>query len=123
MAQQAGSTSISELHIFASLYKTISSTFSNVRTLSLQIPSFSLPWGIIIASDYYDPAKLTITNVNKRIAKLISNGNLKYYNGEVHKAMLVQPEFFKEALQKQGKIILDSDPLGYRTFDYAIEIY
>ncbi len=123
MAQQAGSTSISELHIFASLYKTISSTFSNVRTLSLQIPSFSLPWGIIIASDYYDPAKLTITNVNKRIAKLISNGNLKYYNGEVHKAILVQPAFFKEALQKQGKIILDSDPLGYRTFDYAIEIY
>ena len=123
MAQQAGSTSVSELHIFASLYKTISSVFSKVRTLSLQIPSFSLPWGIIVASDVRDPAMLKVNNIDKRIQKLISNGSLKYYNGEVHRSMLVQPPFFKEALAKQGKLILDSDPLGYRPFDYAIEIY
>lgn len=122
MAQQAGSTSVSELHIFASLYKTISSIFSNVRTLSLQIPSFSLPWGIILASDYCDPVKLKASIVDKRIKLLISNSVMRYYNGEIHKSMLIQPPFFKEALQKQGKIILDSDPLGYKPFDYSIEI-
>ncbi|OGF67228.1 MAG: hypothetical protein A2Y62_03190 [Candidatus Fischerbacteria bacterium RBG_13_37_8] len=123
MAQQAGSTSISELQIFASLYRTIASVFTTARTLSLQIPSFSLPWGIILASDVKDPLKIKANQVNKKIQKIFSSDSLKYYSGEVHASMLVQPAYFKESLSKQGKIIFDDEPLDYTSFDYAIEIY
>jgi len=123
MAQQAGSTSISELHIFASLYKTILSVFPVIRTLSLQIPSFSLPWGIIIASESKDPVALKSASINKKLAKYFPQNKLKYYDGDIHFTMLVQPEYFKEALRKQGRVIKDTKPLDYSPFDYAIEFF
>jgi len=123
MAQQAGSTSISELHIFASMYKTISSIFKIVKTMSLQIPSFSLPWGIIIASETKDPTTLSQKMIDRKIKQMLKNNSLKYYDGNVHYSLFVQPKYFKEALEKQGKIISDYDPLGYRAYDYAIEIF
>lgn len=123
IAQQAGSTSISELHIFASLHKTISSVFAIVRTLSLQIPSFSLPWGIIIASESMDSMKMKPDFIDAKIKRCFKEHGLRYYSGDIHFAMLVQPEYFKEALNKKGKVIKDSKPLDYSPFDYALALF
>jgi spermidine synthase len=102
---QAGPTSITQIDLFASIHKTLSCVFKRVIPYQVFIPSFSAPWGFMIATSYN---KINPTSVKK---ERIKNLNLKFYDEDIHQAIFVLPKFIKEALKIKGEVITDKHPL------------
>ncbi len=75
---QAGSIYLSTGKFFFSIWKHLSSVYSNVVAYELHIPSFQLPWGIIIASDKQNLFTPKRTDVR----------GLKFYSTDYHSSLL-----------------------------------
>lgn len=119
---QSGSAGISELNLLASIYKTIAHHFRNVRPYVIHITSFSMPWGLIFASDAVDPLKIDRQTLSRRIRERVGENILRFYDADIHHAIFTLPRYMKEALQQKGHLIHDDDPPLYRAYDYAIII-
>ncbi len=121
IVNQSGSTGVGELYLFSSIYKTISAIFSRVSPYSIQITSFSMPWGLILASHEYSWDSLSPEEIDERLAfRRIKN--LRFYDGKVHHAIFTLPKFIRDALEHEGHVTHDSDPPLYRAYDYALII-
>jgi spermidine synthase len=71
--------------------------FSRVTPYFVHIPIYGSVWGFACASDVLDPRRITPEAVEKVIAAR-GIGDLQYYNGEIHRAMLALPNYIKKLL-------------------------
>lgn len=80
------------------LTSSLTSVFSIVRPFGLYVPLYGTYWGMACASDALDPLSLEPAEVERRLA---SRGirDLKYYNGDVHRALFALPNYYRELVQ------------------------
>ena len=107
---QAGTVAVHSLLCFSAVYQSLKSVFPMVAPYQGFIPSFSLPWGFIMASKQIDPRSLSRGEVDERIAKRI-NGELLYYDGETHEGQFKIPKHLRRAIESCEQIIEDNRPL------------
>ncbi len=107
---QAGTTSAQALLNFTAVYQTLKQSFPIVSGYQASIPSFGLPWGFAVASKRFDPQALDPREIDRRIAERI-DGELKYYNGEIHQGQFLLPKHIRIQMEKQDRIIEDNQPL------------
>ncbi len=110
IALQAGTTSVTNLLNFSSVYNTLKAVFPVVSTYQANIPSFGLPWGFALASKHFDPQSFDPKEIDKRIAERI-NGELRYYDGEVHSGQFLLPKHVRLQMRREERIIEDNQPL------------
>ncbi|HRA77993.1 MAG TPA: polyamine aminopropyltransferase, partial [Burkholderiaceae bacterium] len=92
------------LHIGSPVYKPdlvrrlladLSTVFAIVRPLGLYVPLYGAYWGMCCASDTLDPLALEPRIAEQRIADR-GIADLRYYNGDIHRALFALPNFFRE---------------------------
>ncbi|MEM4204318.1 MAG: polyamine aminopropyltransferase [Candidatus Methanomethylicaceae archaeon] len=105
LVNQAGSTGITELGLFASIYRTMSNVFRYCAPYSIQITSLTQPWGFIIASGTYDPRSLTPEEVEVRLSLRCMREKLRYYDGAVHQAMFTLPRCLWQLLEVPSQFL------------------
>ncbi len=66
--------------------------FNIVREYSVWVPSFGYACNFILASNSYDPVKLSMYEVNERLR--VRNVSTSYYNGEVHEMFMRSPVIY-----------------------------
>jgi spermidine synthase len=91
-------------HVYASIYKTISSVFPVVR-------GYSFGAGYVIGSKKFDPLSLSKKEIKKRLKKRRMT-RLKLYNENTHHLMFVLPEHMKTKLKLIGDILTDAKMLS-----------
>ena len=84
--------------------------FPIVRAIQVFIPSYDNNWGFIIASKKYDPTRLAVSEIRKRI-KERGLKDLKLYDEKIHHCLFTLPKNLQEAIKKQKKIIRDKKPI------------
>jgi spermidine synthase len=107
---QAGSASPNDLLNFTAVIHTLKSVFPIVTPCTIYMPCFGGPWGFCIASQKYNPARLTPEEVDERIAARSLKG-LEFYDGETHRNMFALPRYIRKEMAKQTRIITDKQPL------------
>lgn len=96
--------------IHVAIYKTLCYIFPIVKFYYGYIPSFDMLWGFGIASKRYNPEKISLGNINKRITER-NVKSLKYYDSRLHKGLFILPKDLKEAIKVGKTIISDKKPL------------
>lgn len=107
---QAGTTSAACLLNFSAVYQTLKSVFPVVSPYQAWIPSFGLPWGFALASKHNNPLDLDKVEIDRRISKRI-NGELLYYDGQVHATQFTLPKHVRMKMEKEERLIEDNQPL------------
>jgi len=110
IALQSGTTSLSNLLNFTSVYNTLKSVFPVVSPYQAYIPSFGLPWGFAMASKRFDPQMMDAKEINQRIEKRVA-GTLRYYDGAVHTGQFLLPKHVRHHMSHEDRIIEDNQPL------------
>jgi len=107
---QSGTTACTDLAMHAMIMRTLKAVFPVVRSFSIEVASFDLPWGIAIGSKKLDPVKLSVGEVDKRIKKR-GLGELGYYDGITHQGIFQVPKYLRNAYAKKGDVIEDNHPM------------
>lgn len=107
---QAGTTRPGDTTLLMMIAKTIETSFPIVRIYEVIIPSFDLPWGMILGSKANDPKNLFCQEID-RLLKEREIQDLLYYDGETHQAIFSLPKFLREAQKKPSRLIEDAHPL------------
>jgi len=96
--------------VFATLYKTIKTVFPIARAYGVFVPAFLSDWGFVIGSKKYDPLQIDRNVLKKRIEARL-NGELKYYDEDLHYALFIFGKDIKEVLKKTHRVSTDNDPV------------
>lgn len=94
------------------LVDALRSVFAVVRPLGLFVPLYGSYWGMAVASDSLDPLALDAGEAERRIAGR-RLADLRYYNGEIHQALFVLPNFYRDLLSGRrgaGEIQISGQP-------------
>lgn len=105
LVNQSGSANLVGIDLFASIHRTLRSVFPVVAPYTIQIPSFAEPWGLILASERDDPRALTAEEVDRRLEMRGIRGQLRFYDGAVHRAIFTLPRYFRELLETKGQVL------------------
>ncbi len=108
---QATSVSVTNYRAYQCIARTMKEVFPVVRPYWTSIPSFYQPWGFVFASSGPDPLRMPEEEIRARLSAL--KGGLRFYNPEIHRAMLALPEFLKRAIQEADEINTDSSPISF----------
>src|SRR5258708_39940481 len=78
--------------------------FAIVAPYFVHIPIYGSIWGFACASDALDPRDMAPEAVERVIA---SRGltDLQYYHGEVHRAMVALPNYFRDLVKSRAQIL------------------
>ena len=71
--------------------------FAIVRPYLVTVPLYGALWAMACASASLDPIRLDAAEVDRRLESR-RIGQLRYYNGDTHNAMLALPNFVRELL-------------------------
>jgi len=94
------------LHIGAPLYQAdrvrmlldrLRAVFGHVRPHFHYIPLYGSLWGMACASDHTDPAALTASQIDERIAAYPIR-DLQYFNADSHRAAFLYPTYLREII-------------------------
>ncbi len=110
---QAGMTKVGELEFFTSVHRTLREVFPVVAAYQAFVSCFGTTWGFLVASKGPDPRSLTSTEVDRLIAERV-HGDLSYWDGETHVHAFSLPRHLRRALERQGRVITDANPLLVR---------
>ncbi|MBI3685634.1 polyamine aminopropyltransferase [Candidatus Azambacteria bacterium] len=113
ISMQAGTTAPGNLLCLGAVYQTLKTAFPIVMPYQVNIPSFGLPWGFIMAlksvpmkdQRYYQRPQMDLV-ISRRI-----KGTLAYYDEQAHKGMFSLPKFVREEIENEKRIIMDNHPL------------
>ena len=94
---------------FASISKTLRTSFTHVCTAFIYIQMYATLWSISICSDRTDTGTLSAATVDRTLKRRGIN-DLKVYNGDIHRAMQIPFPFVQEIMKKRGRIITDRHP-------------
>jgi len=105
---QAGNADHCYNKFLASLIKTLSNLFPIVRPYWTFVPSYSTPWGFIIASKKEDPVELKESKIAQRMNE---NGvkNLQFYHPGLHRGLFALPLYLQKAIAK-ARVLSDKKP-------------
>ncbi len=81
----------------ARLVADLREVFGIVRPFGLYVPLYGAYWGMACASDTLDPLALDAASVEQRLAER-AIGDLRYYNGDIHRALLALPNFYRDLI-------------------------
>ena len=112
---QAGTTALTAIFCFSSVYQTLRSVFPIVLGYQAIIPCFGLPWGFALASKELDPKALSQDEIESRIAERL-RGEIRYYNGEIHQGQFLLPKHIRQHSERETRIIEDNHPLFAYTY-------
>jgi spermidine synthase len=114
-AMQAGPGHILQMELHPAIYKTLSKVFKYVYSYISFIPSYDMPWSYIIASD--KEIEINEEKIKEKFRML--KNKPKYLNEENIKTLFTNiPEYFKEAIRKNKKIIRKDAPIFFSTSRY-----
>jgi spermidine synthase len=109
LATQATSTTYS-IACFASIAKTMASSFPIARAYRAWVPSYASEWGFVVGSKLHDPAELSVKTVAKRLRER-SVKELKFYTARLHRQLFTHPKHLERALKERGRLIRDGQPI------------
>lgn len=107
---QAGTTKPGDTGMLASIAWTIGTAFPVTSAYQLNVPSFGLPWGLILASKGIDPLTYAPSQIDKLIAARRLK-NLRFYDGVTHQGMFALPRFLRKDLCQRRQVITDRKAL------------
>lgn len=110
----------SPIHLPGTMARIVASlhvVFPVVRPYLQYVPLYGTLWGMAMASDSTDPAVLSSSEIDRRIAQR-GLRDLQLYNGATHHAMLAQPNFVRALLAQPAAPIRDGNTLD-ETIDPA----
>lgn len=110
IALQSGTVAPQDLLNFSAIYRTLLTAFPVVCPYQANVPCFGLPWGFQVASKNVHPRSLSAGDYEEMIAGRIT-GELKYLTGEVCAAQFALPQYLRERLARETRIIEDDAPL------------
>lgn len=110
LALQAGTSSVVQGDIMASIYKTLAQVFTFVHAYEGCIPSFDLPWGFCLAADKLDASTCTADEIDRRLRERQLN-QLKAYDGQTHTGLMQPPKALRTMLASRGRVIKDKAPV------------
>lgn len=107
---QAGSVAPHEITIFARVANTLRAVFDNVRPYSSFVPSFSTPWGFLLAFANGGRSIASQESVDRRLSNDTSGG-LRMLDGESFQGLLSTSAHIREAIEQETTIYtLDNPP-------------
>jgi len=109
MVTQAECGSFNDLDGHLSIVKTLQRVFTSVVGYAEFIPYFADSWAFAVAAMDVDPRSLSAGEVDRRLAER-GIGDLRYYSGDTHRALVHRPKYFHQRLADWQRIITDSDP-------------
>ena len=110
IALQAGSFNPRLIECHAAVCNTLQTAFPIVRSYWNFIPSYDSTWAFALAAKTLDPLQLTADEIDQRLQER-GITNLKFYDGETHRAMFAIPKGVRAAKVKEQRIIADDRPL------------
>lgn len=97
-------------YAFRSIMETLKTVFQYVTPLATFVVSFSSVWGFLIASNSRPADMLTPDEVDKTLRNHLSDG-LRFYTGQVHKALTTLANKYLQLTNTGYKIIRDGQPV------------
>ncbi|HAA37379.1 MAG TPA: spermidine synthase [Firmicutes bacterium] len=110
IALQAGSFNPRFIEPHAAIYNTLKTAFPIVRSYWNFIPSYDSTWAFALAAKTHDPLQLPEAEIDQRLQER-GITNLKFYDGETHRAMFAIPKDIRTAIANEKRIIADDRPL------------
>jgi spermidine synthase len=107
---QAGTTALTNLLNFSSVYQTLKSVLPIVSPYEACIPSFGLPWGFALASKKFHPQEFSNEEIDRRIKERVV-GELRYYDAQIHQGQFLLPKHVRRTIEKEERLIEDNHPL------------
>jgi len=95
---------------FQSIKLTVSQVFARVSELVCFMISFSAPWGFVYGSARLGVGDLSAEAV-EQVMRMAGVDGLRFYSGEVHRALLELTKHYTRLRQAPARIIRDSSPL------------
>jgi spermidine synthase len=72
--------------------------FRIVNSWFVHIPMYGATWGFACGSDTLDIRDISVVEIDKRLSERRVD-HLQFYNGTMHHAMQVQPEYIRALLR------------------------
>jgi spermidine synthase len=110
MVVQSGQSGWINLNNFFAINSTLKSVFKYVNPYQVYVPSFVDLWGFHTVSDQVDVARLSVAEINSRLAARVS-GKLNTYDGISHRGLFSLPLRLRSKLARTRKVVTDSSPL------------
>ncbi|MGY8663847.1 hypothetical protein Q3C01_15955 [Bradyrhizobium sp. UFLA05-109] len=107
VAVQALRFSFADGRAHAMLARTLKSVFEQVHTYSALIPSFLRGWGFLVASDWFDPTRLSASAMNSTISKRLEV-SLSHLTGEFFRSCCTHCSQAQRLLASDGPIFEDN---------------
>lgn len=76
-------------------------TFKIVTPYFVHIPAYGATWGFAVASDELNIGRISAAKINARIERRAIHER-KFYNGEMHHAMLALPEYVRHLMDERS---------------------
>lgn len=93
------------------IHASLRAVFPIVRPYLQYVPLYGTLWCMAMASDQTDPALLSATEIDARLAAR-GLGEQRLYNGAMHHALLAQPNFVREILREHATPLHRGEHLG-----------
>jgi len=93
------------------IHASLRAVFPVVRPYLQYVPLYGTLWCMAMASDTTDPAALAPSEVDERLEHR-GIADLQFYNGQTHQALLAQPNFVRELLNRGAAPLHGGDVLG-----------
>jgi spermidine synthase len=113
LVTQAGPVEHIEGHFFSAVHDTLTALFRATLPYLLDIPSYGLPWGFVLASDA--PIAFDSPRLGTKLAALSRSPDT--YDEEAHRRNFSLPYLIRKRLRRQGRIITSDRPM--LTFEQA----
>lgn len=107
---QALSVSIINNKAHTAIHNTLKQVFPIVRSYHAYVPLYDSDWGFVMGTLKKDPVEIGEEEVNKKLEKL-GLTNLRYYDGETHRAIFSLPKDLRNAIENETTVIEDNKPL------------
>jgi spermidine synthase len=108
-AIQAGSVAPHEIAVFARVASTLRTVFENVRPYSSFVPSFSTPWGFLLASSRDMQNLPSPENIDRLIAERTS-GDLRMLDGVSFRGLLSTSAHIRNAISNEKAVYTLANP-------------
>lgn len=90
------------------LWRTLKAVFSEVHSYHAVVPSFLCDWSFILASDWFNPKKMSPKAFDDASTSRVGNGVLKHVDGEFFLSCFQFSKNAREKLAEDGPIMEDA---------------
>lgn len=118
MCMQACSAKMTTNRMHLAAVHTAKTSFQYAHPMHAFIPSFSNDWGYCVASREVDALALPPQELDRRIAERV-DGELDFYSGSMHRALLTLPPWYVRAIGQSDVVIDDDVSLPDQLFNAA----